>query len=421
MVETLNVAQVASVLEVSKSTVYKLIRSEDIKAFKGPNGIYQIYYQDLGEYIRLQRSVNKPYIHTSSSDQISSGENEYSSDVSSGHDKSLRISRRQFLKGSLSLVLAFTIGATSEFTGGLAQSLIYEGFGEKVKQSRDGQEIERFRIEMIGDLFGGLNNDFSWSANLTRFVENYDLREFHRSNTIRASVALGSVLGLNENDWLMKALYTSHIPGPVQIDSNIIAVGSPVSDPVARLNLEYSGTSKDDLKRVNTPVVELPITYAFKSTETALAKEVARRYLGGEEREMRNSTIRVDGEMLDPPRLGHDRWLETDYLLITRMPNILSMKGFVSGSDVIIIGGTHGVGTEAIKLLLDSNQLLSEVIEKKGRARYFQILLPIVEISHGLVEDYMHSVPMKLGHPIVKAISIDPDRVFSHRLTKHYD
>ncbi|MBF0368912.1 MAG: hypothetical protein HQL52_05565 [Magnetococcales bacterium] len=45
-----------------------------------------------------------------------------------------------------------------------------------------------------------------------------------------------------------------------------------------------------------------------------------------------------------------------DYLLITKIPNI-SSRDALRDKEIVIIGGAHGTGTEAIELLLDDNDV----------------------------------------------------------------
>ena len=53
------------------------------------------------------------------------------------------------------------------------------------------------------------------------------------------------MLGFGKEDWLEGAILTEDFPGPVYIDGDIIAMGSPISDPVARLNMEYDASTFD--------------------------------------------------------------------------------------------------------------------------------------------------------------------------------
>lgn len=412
----LDLSDVSSILDLSPSSVEKLIVSEKLPALKDRHGDYKISVKELNTYIRDQRNVAREEDHTDGELKATHEDdsNRNLSDIQSPFWQR-RMSRRQFLTGSLSLVLGFMVG---NLMNGLEipQALIYEGFADEIKQHRDTLIMTPNRRKIIQDLIGGFRSDFSWSANLARFVEKYDLREFKKSNTVRASIAIGSVLGVSESDWLLKAIYTDQLPGPVQIDSDILVVGSPVSDPVAKLNLEYVGTSKADLKRIANPMIDLPITYTIRLNENKQSNLTVRRYLAGEEVSSGNSSIELDGKILEPPQTDSSNWLKTDYLLLTRMPNILSKKAFVNGSEVLIVGGVHGVGTEGIKMLLESDDLLASISEQLGNSRYFQILLPVIDIDHGVVDGFRHSTAVKLGKPVVRKIEIDADKLFSRWL-----
>lgn len=414
--DVMGVQETADFLEVSASTVYRLIQSGALPASKDPSAKrYQIRRADLIAYVEKVHKAAR-----NRSEKIDNnlgvlqqkavdpeGTKNTSNNEFAGRDT---VTRRQFLKGTLSFVLGFIAASAADFVGSSTATLVYERFANEVNRERKDRSLSGSHVELIDNLFGGLH-DFSWSANLTHLVETYGLFEFRRASNMRASTALGSVLGLREDDWLGRALYTSNLPGPVQIDTDVIAIGSPTSDPVAKRNLEYVGPARYHLRRSATSLIDLPITYLLDQDEVGYGDVLAKRFIAGEEREMPNWTLRIGEEVLPPPKLGHDRWLRTDYLLITRMPNLLSRRAFFSGSEVLVVGGTHGTGTEAIELLLHDIELLSDIALKRKGAAYFQAMLPVSEISHDLDGDWMHTKPISLGDPIVFPVTVDVERI----------
>ena len=68
--------------------------------------------------------------------------------------------------------------------------------------------------------------------------------------------------------------------------------------------------------------------------------------------------------------------LEHDYLLITRLPNWhdLKLKHSQRGT-VTIVGGTHGVGTSAVRHLFTDKVLLKKILLKTAQYDYWQVLL----------------------------------------------
>jgi excisionase family DNA binding protein len=407
--ETLSVSEVAKLLKVSKSTIYRRIRSDKLPAYKGKSGEYQIQLQDLVDNIQERHESfrrEESLLRADSEEQ--SGENG-STNVSS--DRTIiSLTRRDFLKGTLSFVLGFFTAIAAEMIGSGGATIAYERFASEVKQKRESQEIQQKHGEMIERIFGRLY-DSSWSANLAHFVDYYGEENLWRSNTIRASVALGSVLGIEKDNWLERAVLTDDFPGPVQIDGDIIAMGSPVSDPVARLNMEYVAQSRYEQIRVSDPLIYLPIAYDIGISLDINGSTPVRRFVAGKQRDKPNTTVRVENDLLPPPKLDRNGWLRSDYLLVTRMPNILNRNAFINGSEVLIVGGAHGVGTEAIDLLTSNINLLEQIMEQLGEASYYQILVPVIEIEHGILDGIRHSIPIKLGKPITRRMHVDVEKI----------
>jgi hypothetical protein len=138
---------------------------------------------------------------------------------------------------------------------------------------------------------------------------------------------------------------------------------------------------------------------------------LAKRYVAGQERDMPNWTVRNGNDLLPAPKLGKDRWLQTDYLLITRIPNILSRPAFASGGELLIVAGTHGIGTEAIGLLLRDLDKLSKIQIGRGNSPYYQCLVPITGIDHSFDGVRMHSVPTRIGEPRTVPLAVDVERI----------
>lgn len=420
----LTVTSVAEILEVSPSTVYRLIKAEELSAIKIGQRQVRVQQEDLATYIEACR-VSKKLREVKNLNPVKAGEKQvitYQQRVGDAKENQLEdaadsgakgLSRRRFLRGSFGLVLA----ATANFIGGVGATLVYQEFAHSVEDQRQLQLLEQERLASIERLFGGLYS-FSWSAGLTHLIQDYGITQFQQSSNVIASVSLGAALGLQGRDWLNKAIYTGDLPGPVRIDGDIIVVGSPTSDAIAKTSFEYSG-ARYELKRAVDPLIELPITYILDKEELGDGEVLLRRYVAGEEKEMYNWALRMGKEVLPPPKLGANQWLQTDYLLITRIPNLMSRKAFLDGAEILIIGGAHGTGTEAIGLLLKDAKLLSRIETQRQNAPYFQILVPIVEIVHAFDGVRKHTMPVRLGDPVTKPISVDIDRLLSKWSAPH--
>ncbi|PKB81089.1 MAG: hypothetical protein BZY88_07195 [SAR202 cluster bacterium Io17-Chloro-G9] len=94
--------------------------------------------------------------------------------------------------------------------------------------------------------------------------------------------------------------------------------------------------------------------------------------------EERNWSIMAPNGPLTP-RHDDNGFLDMDYLLITRLPS-----GAVGVGDVILIGGTHGSGTQAIDLFLEKLPLekVEEIVDKLSGSDYYQVLLEVRDITH---------------------------------------
>lgn len=90
---------------------------------------------------------------------------------------------------------------------------------------------------------------------------------------------------------------------------------------------------------------------------------------------------------------GQDNMLMDDYLLITRIPNFLSVEAALTNQFIVSFGGAHGTGTKAVGLLLKDRPLLARIAQElrskqtreSGRSempKAFQILLKVTRIDH---------------------------------------
>lgn len=101
--------------------------------------------------------------------------------------------------------------------------------------------------------------------------------------------------------------------------------------------------------------------------------------------------------------------------MITRIPNFFTRKALLSGSEILSVAGAHGVGTYAIKNFLSHEKVMKEAFQCIKQKSYFQILIPIVEVEHNLIETEMGktqlSIAKELGTPHVRIINIDAEKL----------
>lgn len=416
----ISVKQVSTLLEVSPSKVYRMIKNDEIPAFKNKSGEYRIYRQDLTDHIERHIELRKEQIKSINPDCSRPNAKTLNENIEKpdNDEHAVNLSRRRFLSkvGSFVLSSPFISASVAAFTGSVSSTLIYNHFAESISLQKQQQNLDKKRIELVTRLFGGFHN-LSWSASLNHLVESYNIRQnFNKSSTFIASTSLGAVFDLSHDGWVKNAIKTKNLPGPILIDTDIVAIGSPINDDISRLSLEYNGKSRYELNRSLEPLLDLPITYAINKHDVRHDIVQAKRFVAGEEREMPNWTIHLDNDFLPSPKLNGNRWLKTDYLLISRIPNLLCGVAFYSGAEILIVGGTHGVGTEAIALVLNDYEVLNKIDSALSDSRYFQVIIPVDEIDHCLERGTMRSIPLSIGEPIVRRVVVDRDRILANKI-----
>ena len=387
---TLSVSEIAEALKVSRSTVYRYIRDGRLSATKTSSG------RDI---VRMDRFVTFVAEARAARTRAPDGDRTDSIPASSTPETS-SLSRRQLLLSGLAIAILGQVGG----------NLIYDFFGTRVAQRRAEGDLSRLNDQLIRSLFGGLA-DLSWSAGLEHMRETYDITKYHESSAFRASVDLGAAFGLTGSDWLESAVHTDGFPGQVDGDTDLVTTGSPISDPVTARLMEYSGPDRYHLQRPKDPLIDLPVSFQIDAKGLPIGSKMATRYVAGEVREMPNWQIAVRDRLLPPPKLSRDRWIQSDYLTVSRLPNLIDPNAFIRGSEAIVVAGTHGIGTEAIGLLLGDNTRLAKIQNSRMQHSYFQALVEVPEIDHGNNGGILRSTPMSLGDVLVESVELDLERI----------
>lgn len=167
------------------------------------------------------------------------------------------------------------------------------------------------------------------------------------------------------------------------LTNNLVLVGSPEAEPVARLVFGYAPISRSSgVEFIGSPL-ELPFRWM---EDPRVVSATCERYVKGRGLVSRPNWPLVDtrgGERLRFPEVGGDGRLRTDWLLVTVLPNFLTGTALESGRRIFSFAGTHGVGTQATRLLTRSKaiqrQISSQVsVEDDG----FQAVLRVDKIDH---------------------------------------
>lgn len=156
--------------------------------------------------------------------------------------------------------------------------------------------------------------------------------------------------------------------------SQWILVGAPSSSRIASTILGYD---PDTLARPESWGPRLKYVYEYDDALLPLKRYTA----GGRLQEQsRTAVIRaIDSGNLWQPRSSADGWIERDYLLVTRLP------AERQGGSRTVVGGTHGIGTRGVDLLLSEapfsvNQI--RTLDESASAG-FQILVAIEASTQG--------------------------------------
>jgi len=259
------------------------------------------------------------------------------------------------------------------------------------------------KVDLIRKLFYlGEKSEIQFAGGLFHLYDDYKLSNYLLSSTYLAATSLRDGLALHSEDWFKKLHVSEKIPSNLSKGTDILTIGCPISDLVSREALEYSG-SQYHLKRNKNPKLILPIEYVLDKDDVGSEHFMCKRFVTGMEKQMPNWTISIDGNQFPPPRTDRDGWLQSDYLLITRMPNVLSPVAFYSGKEILIIGGTHGIGTEAINLILNNEEYLEEIYRQTKSYKYYQILVEVDKVKHYFdkPKHFYHSKPISLKLPPV--------------------
>lgn len=171
------------------------------------------------------------------------------------------------------------------------------------------------------------------------------------------------------------------------LSGNFVCLGSPMSNAISRKILQYnyvSNSHEDGIQREkNNQLFDL--RYEYLMDANLLLREGikrSKRFIGSKEHRVPNWSIidKKRDELIIPDVKDED--LRSDYLLISVLPNLFNENSYEKNQQIIIFGGTHGVGTNAIDILLRNKKILSKITSKVMKLPYWQALLKIDETNY---------------------------------------
>lgn len=205
----------------------------------------------------------------------------------------------------------------------------------------------------------------------------------------------------------------------LDLDSNIVLIGSPESEPMTRLVFGYESAGASGYAYANG-TIRLPYRWNEHISGASHALCLQRRPGGG-------IAIRPNWPLVASLTGGCERstwpyisngFLSEDYLLITRVPNFLSERALTSGKTILSVAGLHGVGTRAVELLFRDARLVGETLDRidamQLRGRPLQALFSINSIDH---DSPSGSVATSLRLVDVAAVAFSDDELTEARRT----
>ncbi|MFF9304113.1 hypothetical protein [Streptomyces sp. NPDC014777] len=175
-----------------------------------------------------------------------------------------------------------------------------------------------------------------------------------------------------------------------RVSDSLVLLGSPTSEGLSRLVFGYQeAPNRADCLLKGGLASSLPFSWNLDGTQI---KARAKRWVSGisQPTERPNWSIQGSQNRRWYPDLRGDDFLKTDYLLITKIPNILVDEDRGSGHFIVSIGGAHGTGTRSIERVLSNRSVLRKIVDElnidpENPASWpdaYQILLRVGKIEH---------------------------------------
>lgn len=293
--------------------------------------------------------------------------------------------RRDFLKKALITYFGTVI---TQSTGNVIGKFV-DTYWDSNKKSGE------YNLDILKKLFGDFVDDYRFIPGISHYkfpgLPHPDDKE-----AMATLERLGAEVSKNFD-------LVNEVIGPKNHEGNLICLGSPMSNYISKQIMSYRNVSEnnmlDGLIRIqDKSPFDLRFEYIFETAH--LMKEgITRRYVGSKEHGVPNWSVRDNqtNDILIPKTIENN--LSSDFLLISVLPNIFSQKAYSNKQRVIVIGGTHGVGTKSIELLFKNKTILETIVKKVGAAPYWQSLISISDTFND--QTTKRTVPRELSTEVL--------------------
>jgi len=162
---------------------------------------------------------------------------------------------------------------------------------------------------------------------------------------------------------------------------NIVTVGSPNSNEFAFTLFGHRAVGAggtEYLNNVHDPLLPLPVRFLLNGPEV---RDPSRRIVRGNYTEPNWGVVRNNHQLF--PERKTSGQLHTDFLVLTKAPNVFDEHWDTTGNCIFLISGIHGPGTQGFHLLL-RDHLATEHLAQRVRALnspYWQALIPVSQIG----------------------------------------
>jgi hypothetical protein len=166
-----------------------------------------------------------------------------------------------------------------------------------------------------------------------------------------------------------------------ELQDSLVLLGSPTSEDISRAVFGYVPTEGG----LRDCPDHLDLRWRWQLDPTRVAGDAA-RYVPGLGLELRPNWAITDtkGESWEPAvRPEGPPLIDCDFLLVTRLPNPLAEGASEEGRCIVSVGGTHGLATAGIELVLRHPGSLRQLEElRRGTSGWYQALFRVSGITH---------------------------------------
>lgn len=232
----------------------------------------------------------------------------------------------------------------------------------------------RLRLDVVG-----LSHD---GPTAISFLAEVKASRRHHPDNETAVAAILRARGVYSRQHHLRRLTVVHALGTHLVaNANLILVGGPNTELYTRAIFGYEPRPERGLVATDAGL-DLPLRWVNDLAQVDEGR-VVKRIRSGEVVERPNWAIVGDPGRRYEPEVDDRGFLSSDYLLLTHMPNVFAEDTAPGRFWITSIGGTHGVGTRALTVLLRDDAALGHLARAVRGSVAFQAVFRIGRVTHG--------------------------------------